>query len=227
MSRRPVPDPTAVVAVVAGRVDGIEQGQDELRRDVTALGRGLADVIAHLRRLTHDQPGAVPPGSLPAGTRTPPSSDGDGEGGDDDEAQVDWFTITDPGTAQDLLTAADQWAGGVLAWHGLDLAGVQCWPLHPCVVIDVLALSAAREHAYPQADPTPVIEWLTRWLPNGIDRIRAALTPCLQDHAHAEAGALFDATGLTTPQGLAAAATWWACHRDTPAPVWLDLPRIR
>ena len=94
------------------------------------------------------------------------------------------------------------------------------------LVGDLLALTAQREHAYAQDDPTPVMEWATRWLPAGITRIHSRLHHCAQDHAHHHAGHLLDATGLTSENGLTDTATWWTTARAVPGPDWLHLPPL-
>ena len=236
--RRPVADPAAVLTGVTGRVDTVERELADLHQDVTALGRGVAGLIAQLRQATPTATGRPHTGADPVADTDPdsdldsdldpdPDSDADivdGEG--EVEGQRDWFAVTDPGQARDWLSEVTDWAGRVLAWHGLDLSGIPCWPLHPCVVGDLLALVAQREHAYAQDDPTPVMEWATRWLPAGITRIHSRLHHCAQDHAHHHTGHLLDATGLTSENGLTDTATWWTTARAVPGPDWLHLPPL-
>src|SRR5689334_19838006 len=107
MIRRVVPDAGALSAALAGRVDGIERDLGELRGDVQALGRGLADLTGQLRRLASlDGMPAVGP------TSTTDAADGEddgGRGGHDaalvledagEEGQRDWLTVSDPLVAQ-------------------------------------------------------------------------------------------------------------------------------
>jgi hypothetical protein len=227
VSRQAVPDPAAALTAVAGRVAGIEQDLGEIRQDVAALGRGVADLLAQVRHLTPQHgtgPTTVPGGPADPGPAGPNAAGGEDEE-EEEEVQRDWLTVTDPDTAAAWLADVAEWAQVVLARHGVELDAVPCWPLHPAVVVDLLALSAQRESAYPQPGPTPVMEWLTRWLPPGIGRITTGLTACRKDHGHWHAGDLYDASGLTSPEGLAGAGRWWATARDTsPGPAWLHLP---
>jgi hypothetical protein len=239
--RRPVADGSAVLAAVAARMDGLERDLATVRDDVTALGRGLADLIAQIRRLTGPtgNTGDGPPAGHTTDGYVVEGSPGEGDGearpgeGDsaeivpqEDEGQRDWWAITDPGLAYEWLVEVAGWAQGAPAWYGVDLAGTPCWPLHPVVIGDLLAGAAQRAHAYTAADPTGVSEWLTRWQTAARARIRTDLDECRRDEAHHHDGRLYDATGLNTPTGLRDAATWWATARDVPAPTWLHLPHL-
>ena len=236
--RRPVADPHAMLGAIAKRVDGTERDLAALRDDVTGLGRGVADIVAQLRRLTAGGP--TRPDHAPAGpadadspVESPETSDEDDDPtprpaeDDEEEGQRDWFAVTEPDVAHAWLVEAAEWAAHVPAWYGLDLQGVPCWPLHPAVVGDLLALAAQREHAHGRPDPTPVTEWVTRWLPAGIARIRTDVSACRRDAAHHTAGRLVDAADLTTPEGLADVAAWWATARHVPAAEWLELLQRR
>lgn len=136
------------------------------------------------------------------------------------------MAVTDPDTARQWLDEAVDWARWVPLCHHLDLDETPCWPLHPVVVADLLALAAQRAHAYTDPTPTTVVEWLTRWLPAGLTRIRTETDTCRQNRGHHHDGRLYDPTGLTSPRALTDIATWWTTHRDTPAPTWLHLPHL-
>ncbi|MDQ1246871.1 MAG: hypothetical protein QG597_1239 [Actinomycetota bacterium] len=231
--RRALPDPAALAAAATARVDGVERELAAVRDDVTALGRGVTDLITQIRSLSAT--GTVP--TAPGG----PDGSGHGSDGpglvvdgqdatrpeeDQEKGQPDWLAVHDPEVASSYLTEAQEWANDVLIPHGVYLAEVPCWPLHPVAVADLLALSGERAHCYGAPDPTPVVEWLTRWLPAGLERLQVATADCRRDRAHHYGGRLYDAAGLTTSRGLADVAIWWTTHRDIPAPIWLHLPPI-
>jgi len=114
------------------------------------------------------------------------------------------MTVADPDQAARWLTDATAWLGEVGSGHRLDL--VPCWPLHPDVVAEVLALAETWRSAY-QGNPTDVAEWLTRWLPAAKDRISASLNRCQVGHA------INRTTYATDDLTPAAVATWWTGDR--------------
>jgi len=119
------------------------------------------------------------------------------------------------------LIEAEQFALDVLAPHGLPLADLACWALHPDTVTEVLALLAQRKDAYAAPAPTGVSEWLTRWLPAACDRIRDQIGACRDNREHTVEGRSYDATAIS----LGHAAVWWTTARDNPAHLVLRLPR--
>jgi hypothetical protein len=94
--------------------------------------------------------------------------------------------------------------------------------LHPDVVTDLLALTSEREGAYTGPRPTPVSEWLARWLPATTTRIHAALRPCAQERGHVHNGITYDTTGFDP----FSAGAWWATDRHIPAPEAFALTRL-
>jgi hypothetical protein len=208
VNRRYSPDPDALAAALAARVDRLEHQARQTGTDLAAIGRGLADLTAQIRRLTdHDIPPTV--------------------GGDDEEsvdeagAQPDWMDVDDAETAHEWLTGLDDWLTDVAGHHGLTVpAG--CWLLHPDVVALLLAVQGERETAYHGQRPTPVTEWLTRWLPATQAAISSALAGCVAERGHRAAGRTYDTTGLDA----ASVAAWWATDRHTPAEHAFALPAL-
>jgi hypothetical protein len=194
-----VPDPA--IEALAARLDTVERrlGQvEQLQADVTALGRGVADLTGQVRRLTDlaARPAAV------AGSGGSPAASGTEA---DAAGQPDWTTVTDPDTAAAWLVALADWSGAVLTPLGAAPAS-PCWPLHPAVVVELLALVAEHRAAYAAAGPTAVSEWLARWLPGATGRIHRALDRCAQERGHVQDGRAYQLPHLD----VIAVATWWA-----------------
>ncbi len=225
--RRAITDPTVLAAAIGRRLDTVETGLTELGEDVTALGRGVTALTIQIRDLSqtrvqrslasdtgtggHGEPGTAPATDQLVG----PIDEGE-------QGQRDWLAVTAPDVAVGWVLEVADWSAQVLDLHGLRLAGTACWPLHPDVVVELLALVAQRHDAYGGAKPAAVSEWLTRWLPAGVERIRAGLKACSEERAHWHDGHLFDPSALDP----AHAAAWWATDRATPAPRALALPRL-
>ncbi len=211
MARKYLPEGELLAAALAGRVDATEHEVRKTSADVAALGRGLADLTAQIRTLTTNGTG---------GTGTDSAAQDDDEDGRP-AGQLDWFAVDDVETARVILTGLQDTVEAVLTHHGISL-DVPCWPLHPAVVVELLALVAERTGAYTGPKPTPVSEWLTRWLPATTERITAALATCLAEHGHRERPHLYDTTGFDP----LSAAAWWARERHLPAPEAFALPRL-
>jgi hypothetical protein len=209
--RRYDPDPAALLSALAGRVDSIERDLRGATGDLAALGRGVADLTAEIRRLATLTPTAA--GFGPQDGAGNGADAGAEDGTEASPGQPDWLAIQDAETARLWLVELHRWVEQVLAGHGLTIPAA-CWPLHPDVVALLLALEVERETAYAGDRPTPVTEWLTRWLPTTAARIDTALAGCVAERGHHHAGAVYDATGLDP----ASIATWWATDRTTPAP---------
>ena len=225
MTRHYQPDGQLLVAALAGRVDALEELARRTADDVTALGRGVADLTGQIRRITAPgAPGAPEDQLAPAGTANDPNAADAGLEPEPAAGQPDWLTVTDPDEAAELLTGLTGWLEDVGAHHGLTvlLSAAPCWPLHPNVVADLLALCVERGDAYAGERPTPVSEWHTRWLPGCRHRVDTALAGCVSERGHTAGGRLWDATGLD-PQSIAA---WWATDRATPAHTAFDLPAL-
>jgi hypothetical protein len=228
--RRASVDLDAVTAANTRRIDALDRQIHSVVDDLAALGRGLAQLTAQIRRLT-DLAGP-PAGGLTVGTADAPTGTaagvdgeigGEGPTGFDPGAGLpDWIRLDLPhaAVAEDLLGQV----AAFLARVGVHLAvpAVACWPLHPAVVVDLLAVMSQYDHAYTGDNPSGVSELLTRWLPATRERIKRALAGCTDVGAHDHDGHLYLAEALD-PHEVAA---WWTSRRDTPAVAALHLPRI-
>ena len=212
MSLRTRPDPEDLATLLAGRVDTLEQQLGQITVDVAALGRGVGDLTTQIRKLTTT---LTPDTTGPAGD--PVAVDGD----DEMDGQPDWFAVTDPDTALEILTVLTTWVQTIGRHHGITLP-ITCWVLHPHVVAALLALATERDHAYTGARPTPVSEWLTRWLPATATTISTGLAACVAVRGHWARGLTYDLTGFDP----LSAGPWWATDRDTPAVTAFALPPL-
>jgi hypothetical protein len=206
--RRYAPDPDALAAALAARVDRLERDTQQAATDLASLGRGVAQLTAQIRLLVG----------------VDAAVDGSGDGALVEErpaGQPDWLTVKDVETARAWLIDVTDWSSGVLPGHGLTV-GAPCWPLHPEVVCLLLALKAERDAAYECAGPTAVSEWLTRWLPAVATRMSEALAVCMAERGHREGGVTYDASDLDS----ASVAAWWVTDRDLPAAFAFDLRRL-
>jgi hypothetical protein len=210
MTRRYTPTGDLLATVLAGRVDALENDLRQITGDVAAVGRGVTDLTIQIRHLTPNLGSTDAADDAAADAAAP-------------VGQIDWFAADPEGQAfaVDLLHDLIAWAESVGSWYGIDLAP-PCWALHPTVVADLVALLAERDAAYANTKPTPVSEFLTRWLPATRDRIRDALGPCAAERGHRHDGRTYDITGFDQ----LSAATWWATDRATPAVQAFALPEL-
>lgn len=171
--RKQLPDPEALTArlaarltVLENRLGGLDDAVSAIRADVAALGRGLADITGGVRDLTNATTGHIlrtagaggnGTGSGPAAANPGAPADGQGEG----EGQPDWIRVTDPDAAAGWLIVVGEFVEEVLPWYGY--TPPPCWPLHPGVVAELLALHAQYTAVYAIGDATGVCEWLSRW----------------------------------------------------------------
>ncbi len=219
--RRPLVDLDALTTTAIRRIDVLDRDLKSLTQDVTALGRGVAELTGQIRRLTDGSGSSGGAGGGQPPTSTAPGGPGS-PGAEPGPGQRDWFEVEDRDQAESWLADVAEWAGRILPWRRLDLTATACWPIHPDVVEELLALTAQRDDAFAGAKPAAVSEWLTRWLPAGIDRIRTALAPCRDGGGHEHDGRLYDPAKVTR----STAAAWWTGHRDIPAHRALQLPPI-
>jgi hypothetical protein len=216
VSRQYRPAGDTLATLLAGRVDSLEQQLAQNTGDVTALGRGVADLTTQIRQLAN-APAAG--GSEGGSART--EENGEAEEDEPPVGQPDWFAVTEPETAIEILTTLTGWVQSIGTHHGIALP-LACWGLHPDVVAALLALATERDTAYTGPQPTPVSEWLARWLPAGVTAITTALAGCAEARAHTEGGIAYDLAGFDP----ISAGPWWALDRTTPAVVAFALPAL-
>src|SRR5262249_49900177 len=124
-----------------------------------------------------------------------------------------WLADPEPTMLAGLVT----WLGRVLV-HYPDTADAlgECWPLHPWIVEELLALQAAWYEAYDSGRPsgTKAVDWHARHKPGVLHRIRRTLADCTID-AHRPGGRA-DHTRLSRLAGVEhaeRAADWWSACR--------------
>jgi hypothetical protein len=212
--KKHLPDTGAALGALAARLDALDHlaaTVDTHTGDITALARAVADLTAQAR--TQAQ-AATTRAIRNAGTNHTGTDPDTGAGTDAGPAtgtgQPDWVTVTDPALAAGWLTGAHAFITGVLAPIGA-APPAACWPLHPDVVTEVLALQAQHHHAY-TTDPTAVSEYLSRWLPGAVARITDALAACTADRGHRHGGATYHVPVLDP----ARVATWWTDTTSDP-----------
>lgn len=161
------------------RVDARLAQVDQVAADVSAVGRGLAELTVQVRALTE-----ATGRTIIAGPNHPPAADTDPE----EQAgagQPDWLTVTDPDLAAQWLSDAVEFATHVLAQFP-NTALPACWPLHPTAVTELIALHRQHRDAYAASGPAGVSEFLARWLPGAVHRIKAATSACETRSGHVE-----------------------------------------
>jgi hypothetical protein len=206
--KRHQPDTGATVAALAARLDALDHLGAAIAThtgDINALARAVADLSAQVRTQTQTTARAI----RDTGTETQ-DPDGGSDAGPAPVGQPDWLTVCDPVAAAGWLVDAHAFIDDVLA--PLDAAPpAACWPLHPDVVVEVLSLHATYRAAYTNQDPTPVAEWLARWLPGATTRIHDALAACTAERGHRRGGATYHVPRLDPLR----VATWWTDTHGT------------
>jgi hypothetical protein len=189
------------LVVLSGRLDTVEATLTGHGDDLAAIGKALA----------------VLRGSSPSTTpREATSAPQEAENAD--QGPRDWLKVEDPEQAAEWLNDAGTWLREVGACHRLTLP--PCWPLHPDVVTEVLALVDTRTAAY-ASTPEAVAEWLTRWLPGARERVGEDVNACEEAGGHLIGRTPYAVSGLP----VAEVARWWATDRatrpDIPLRAWM------
>lgn len=221
--KKQLPDPegltarlTARLTVLENRIGGLDDAVTAISADVAALGRGLAELTGQVRALTDATTGHI---LRTARTHNPgngnghgPATDGAGDQQGEGEGQPDWIRVTDPDAAAAWLTVVGEFVDEVLTRYSYT-PPPPCWPLHPGVVAELLALHAQHQAVYALPDPTGVSEWLGRWRPGAVERVGGWLSSCANQRGHTHAGRLYHVEHLQLPD----VAAWWAdTHGENP-----------
>lgn len=124
---------------------------------------------------------------------------------EDDEGQPDWVNVEDPRDAVSILRGAVRFHDRHVPALGCVMA--PCWPWHPLVVVEVVALSQQYVASY-GGRPADVSDFLNRWLPGFVSRVRKAMPECNRSE-HREDGQTYAADTAMTDR----LAEWWATDR--------------
>lgn len=151
---------SADLAVLADRLDGLQVDFTDLRSglvEVTEHGTQLADTVAELARQLAERKKPTP------------------------EPEPDWSTVEDPAEAAELLRQLVAWHDRTLARTGRGLR--PCWPVHPGIVVDLLALQRQTLRAYASGGPGSVAEVAARYRPVLLKAASLELGGCRTTHA--------------------------------------------
>ena len=128
-----------------------------------------------------------------------------------EQAQKDWFTVTDAETAHRWLTDLQTWVDRVYTPHFDEWKLNACWPWHPPVVADLLALQAHYTWAYKQLVPTPVAHRRAQWFGRNRTLLRPddggdrGIMPMCKGGKHWNDGAMVE----PNPAALPDYVQWW------------------
>ncbi|MCD2197688.1 hypothetical protein LQ327_30385 [Actinomycetospora endophytica] len=189
------------LAGLAREVDGLRRGLDPLAGVPTRVD-DLARTVAQLA----DALAATPPRPGP----TPAPS---------------WLTASDdPDAARLLLEELCRWLHQVFLRYP-DAAGVlsECWLYHPDAVEELLWLQHAWLAAYQAKGASVQLagDWHDRQRPGVVRRLKAAGGSCSKERHQTRTGWGERPRGAVAVPGTDAVetiASWWATHRDEPAP---------
>jgi hypothetical protein len=202
--RRHIPDSGTQIAVLARRLDAAETRLavlDDLTADIAALARGMADLSAKVQVQTD----AAASRAVRASAIGVPEASSSPDSQEQTEGQPNWLTVADPVVAAGWLVDVATFVQDVLVPVGA-APGAGCWPLHPGVVAEFLALREEYRAAYAGDGPTSVSEWWSRWLPGVRVRVGEELAACAVERGHRHGGRIYEVPRLD----LARVATWWA-----------------
>lgn len=217
----------AALRVLAGQVDDLTRQLGALRDQ---LGAGVESAEtkadAALRAI------AKVTDALSALTATP---DGDGDQADEDEDAgiASWMTVRDPEQARAMIAELAEWLAAVYVRYPGGQLG-DCWPWHPSVVAELLALRDiwVNAHEGKTASAAAVMDWHDRYRPGAAARVTAELAPCgLEKHS----GPVPAGHRPVTVPGEAmlgqlaqwAAETWGTAAAPQPTPDLLAAARAR
>ena len=174
-----------LAAAVSGRVDAMEVSLDQHTRDIAALRKDGESLTKTVKSILKRE--------------------------EEGEGQPDWLLISSPQDAVDTLLAAMDWHDRLLPY--LNAAMPTCWPWHPILVCEVLALAETREAAYLGGDPVKVSDFMARHLMTFRSRNAAETKQCNRsEHVVGEETYTVDRGQLDTY------ARWWATDRRGVAP---------
>lgn len=183
---------------VAARVDDVVVKVTNVEGTVATLKKDV-DALSAATRM-----------NLKALIRTPPGQRGGAAEDDEEEfgGQPNWLEIEDPEEARTTLEASVAWHRRVLV--PLDCGLPPCWPWHPAMVAEVLALGEVYVWAYGQKNPKEVGTFFAHYLATFRSRrtTHFSASSC-SGNIHG-----FGARQYTVDTGaLAEYARWWVSDR--------------
>lgn len=129
-----------------------------------------------------------------------------------DKGQPDWLKIADPDEAETWLTGALVFVERYLMPMDVDLPA--CWPWHPFLVSEIIALAEQRDLAY-AGTADKVSDYHARWLKTFKDRVGNAKREGCGRITHADRdGTKYDIDRSRVREY----ARWWATDRVSPPP---------
>lgn len=174
---------------IKGTADEAKKEAKRASDGVTRLSGGLAQLAKDVRKLA-------------------------GQEESDEPKRISWFLVDLEGTpdAAELMSDLTDWVDRVLMNYPRAATVLQaaCWPYHPDVVEELLALAGAWREAV-KGSGKPLAEWHDRFLPGVITRIAVTLGGCsLAEHTNHRGTP-------AAPAELASAAEtvaeWWQATR--------------
>lgn len=186
---------------VSGNLDALDVRVTEAEAGLRKL-KGDVDALAVAVRM-----------DLKSAVRTPPGQRGKAAEDDEEfEGQPNWLEMASPAEAQTTLESAVAWHRRVLV-H-LDAGLHPCWPWHPNLVAEVLALGELYVWSYAQENPKEVGAFFAHFLATFRNRSRAFFERAQCSATYHQAGG----RSWRVDQGAVGEyARWWAGDRqDTP-----------
>lgn len=194
----PEPEPTyATAAAVAGVASEVEQ----LRTRLDALEQvrprvdELATLVEQLAERVKNHTGKPAPAAVPS-----------------------WLMLpTDEHAARTVLDELTAWLHQVLLRYADAAAALpECWLWHPDVVEELVWLMHAWLAAYQGSGASVALaaDWHDRYRPGVVRRIKTLAGACsLENHTPPA-----EPRAVPLAEAVETIATWWANHREAPAP---------
>lgn len=167
------PDPAAALPTLLERLAKVEGRQAELgllRSDVNKLAsnwmaqdRTLANISASLNALATGQGASS------------------GNSNKDDEPRPNWLTVRDPDAAVAFLRSITRWTTTTLPYlrGGREVLPLKpCWRWHPTAVFELLLIRVHYAEAAGSDGPTPIADYLGRWLPAALKSVKDDIAGC-------------------------------------------------
>jgi hypothetical protein len=200
--------------ILTGRVDALSRDNRAhadalatIRETAEAAHRTLDDLVDRVAAAEHLAAGTAAQLAKQAGVLT----------GDPGEGISSWLAAPRPAALAELVV----WIGQVLIHYpGTADALSTCWPYHPWIVEELLALHAAWIDAYEGDRPsgTKAVDWHDRHHPGALTRIATELRDCSID-AHRPGGRVDHTQLPATPatEHVSDAGAWWTNARKATA----------